>query len=189
MINRGLGEGMVDKNKKGVLERGKLALSTLNEGKAKEQRLHWRKRIYDIIEVGRGEDKISKIVDNFIIILIVLNLLAFTIETVPSIEAEWGWYLNVFNIISVLIFTIEYAARIWTSVEVPFLKRLTPMQARLAFAKRPYLIIDLLAILPFYLSFILPMDLRALRMLRLFRFPENCPLLASSSYVDAGFIQ
>ena len=44
------------------------------------------------------------------------------------------------------------------------------MKARLAFAKRPYLIIDLLAILPFYLSFILPMDLRALRMLRLFRF-------------------
>ena len=74
MINRGFGESMVDKNKKGALERGKLALSALNEGKAKEQRLHWRKRIYDIIEVGRGEDKISKIVDNFIIILIVLNL-------------------------------------------------------------------------------------------------------------------
>ena len=142
----------------------------LNDAPARESRLKWRKRVYEIIEVGRGEDKISKIVDNFLIVLIVLNLFAFVIETVPSINAEWGWHLWWFNIISVLIFTIEYAARIWSSVEVPFLKRLPMTEARLKFAMRPYLIIDLLAILPFYLSLIIPMDLRFLRVLRLFRF-------------------
>ena len=56
----------------------------------KNKRLHWRKRVYEIIEVGRGEDRISKIVDNFLIVLITLNLLAFVIETVPSIEAGVG---------------------------------------------------------------------------------------------------
>ena len=137
---------------------------------AEEEPQTLRKRVYEVIEVGRGEDKLSNIVDNFIIVLIVLNLLAFTIETVPSIEAEWGWHLNVFNVISVIIFTIEYIARIWSCVEVPFLQRMTPTKARLAFAARPYLIIDLLAILPFYLAFLLPFDLRALRMFRLFRF-------------------
>ena len=56
-----------------------------------------------------------------------------------------------------LIFTIEYAARIWSSIEVPFLKRLPPTEARIKFAMRPYLIIDLLAILPFYLSLDYPL--------------------------------
>ncbi len=161
---------MVYKKIQRLLARSKRAFSRLNEGQAKEQRLHWRKRTYEIIEVGRGEDHISKIVDNFLIVLITLNLLAFVIETVPSIEAEWGWHLWWFNVVSVLIFTVEYAARIWSSVEVPFLKRLPATEARLKFAMRPYLIIDLLAILPFYLSLIIPLDLRFLRVLRLFRF-------------------
>ena len=142
----------------------------LNEGMPQKTNMSWRKRVYEVIEVGRGEDRISKIVDNFLIILITLNLFAFVIETVPSIKAEWGWHLEWFNVISVIIFTIEYAARIWSSVEVPFLKRLPATEARLKFAMRPYLIIDLLAILPFYLSLIIPLDLRFLRVLRLFRF-------------------
>ncbi len=166
----GLGTGMVDKKNEGPLAQGRRVLSRLNEGKAKERRLYWRKRIYEIIEVGRGEDRISKIVDNFLIVLITLNLLAFVIETVPSIKAMWGWHLDIFNIVSVIIFTIEYAARIWSSVEVPFLKRLPATEARMKFAMRPYLIIDLLAILPFYLSLFIPWDLRFLRVLRLFRF-------------------
>ena len=132
--------------------------------------LKWRRRIYEVIEVGRGEDKISRIVDNFLIALIILNILAFALETVPSINKEYGQALYVFEIFSVFIFTIEYVLRLWTAVEVPFLKRLTPGKARMRFAMRPYLIIDLLAILPFYLSFLLPIDLRFLRIFRLFRF-------------------
>ena len=161
---------MVERQKNSESSGNGKFLTRLNSGPAKESRLRWRKRIYEIIEVGRGEDKISKIVDNFLIVLITLNLLAFVIETVPSVKAEWGSHLYWFNIISVLIFTVEYAARIWSSVEVPFLKRLPATEARLKFAMRPYLIIDLLAILPFYLSLIIPMDLRFLRVLRLFRF-------------------
>jgi voltage-gated potassium channel len=74
------------------------------------------------------------------------------------------------NWASVGVFTTEYALRLWSCVEVPFLKRLPPLKARLKYATRPFLIIDLLAILPFYLSFLQPIDLRVLRVLRLFRF-------------------
>ena len=135
-----------------------------------DARLALRKRVYDVLEIGRGESTLSVVVENVLIALIFINVIAFILETVPSIEARFGGLLNVIEWVSVLIFTAEYALRIWSCVEVPFLKRLSPLQARLQYARSPYLLIDFLAILPFYLSFLLPLDLRILRVLRLFRF-------------------
>ncbi|MGI9404763.1 MAG: cyclic nucleotide-gated ion channel [Hyphomicrobiaceae bacterium] len=135
-----------------------------------ERRSALRRRVYEILEVGRGEDQVSIWVDRFLITLIILNVLAFAFETVPSFQAAYGSWFYAFDIISVLIFTVEYALRLWSCIEVPFLKRMPTTEARMRFAMRPYLIIDLLAILPFYLQFIIPLDLRVLRVLRLFRF-------------------
>ena len=129
-----------------------------------------RRRAYEILEIGRGEDRLSILFDNAIILLIVLNVIAFTLETVPEIQSQYGDLLFAFEAFSVAIFTVEYAFRLWSAVEVPFLQRCTPLEARLRFARRPFMIIDLLAILPFYLSLLLPFDLRILRMLRLIRF-------------------
>jgi voltage-gated potassium channel len=129
-----------------------------------------RRRVYDVLEIGRGESLISTVVENALIALIFINVFAFVLETVPAIEARYGGLLDVIEWTSVLIFTVEYALRIWSCVEVPFLKRLSPLQARLQYARSPYLVIDLLAFLPFYLSFLVPLDLRILRVLRLFRF-------------------
>jgi voltage-gated potassium channel len=69
----------------------------------------------------------------------------------------------------VIVFTVEYLLRLWSSVEIPLLQRLPPWRARLKFATRPMMIIDMLAILPWYIHQILPFDFRALRLLRLFR--------------------
>jgi voltage-gated potassium channel len=128
-----------------------------------------RRRVYEVLELGRGEDRLSIIVENALILLIVLNVVAFTLETVPEIDAAYGHLLFAFEVFSVAVFTIEYILRLWSAVEVPFLQRCTPVEARLRFARRPFMIIDLLSILPFYLSLILVVDLRFLRMLRLFR--------------------
>ena len=130
----------------------------------------FRKRVYEIIETGQGEDSASKIFDGFIVGLILLNVAAFVAETVPSLHAAWGGWFHWFEIFSVAIFTIEYVLRIWTAVEVPYLARKQPWLARLKLACQPALIIDLLAFLPFYLSAIFPVDLRILRTLRLLRF-------------------
>jgi voltage-gated potassium channel len=135
-----------------------------------DARLALRKRVYDILEIGRGESLLSSAIETGLIALIFINVVAFVLETVPSIEAEYGGLLTVIEWVSVLAFTVEYALRIWSCVEVPFLRRLSPLQARLQFARSPYLVIDLMAILPFYLSFLVPLDLRILRVLRLFRF-------------------
>ena len=129
-----------------------------------------RRKVYSVIEVGRGDDTASKIFDAIIVTLILLNILAFMAETVKSIHDQYGDWLWAFEVFSVGVFTLEYLARLWTAVEVPFLAKMGPVQARLKLARRGGLIIDLLAILPFYLAMILPLDLRILRVLRLIRF-------------------
>jgi voltage-gated potassium channel len=129
-----------------------------------------RRRVYDIIETGHGEDKASKLFDSFIVALILLNVAAFVAETVPSVRAEWGVELYWFEVFSVAVFTVEYLLRLWTAVEVPYLSRMPSWKARLLLARRPALLIDLFAVLPFYLSPIFAVDLRVLRTLRLLRF-------------------
>jgi voltage-gated potassium channel len=130
----------------------------------------WRRRIFEIIETGHGDDIASVIFDGFIVSLILANIAAFVADTVPSIRTEWGDWFYWFEVFSVAIFTLEYALRIWTAVEVPYLSRKPPWRARWKIARQPALIIDLAAILPFYLSSIFMIDLRILRTLRLLRF-------------------
>ncbi len=134
------------------------------------QRHSLRRRIYEIIETGHGEDLASKVFDSFIVALILLNVAAFIAETVPAMRERWGTLFHWFEIGSVAIFTVEYLLRIWTAVEVPYLSREPSWKARLKFARQPALIIDLVAFLPFYISAIFPIDLRILRTLRLLRF-------------------
>lgn len=129
-----------------------------------------RRRAYEVLEIGRGEDRLSIWVDNGLIVLIVLNVVAFSLETVDALADAYGPWFFAFEAFSVFVFCIEYGLRLWSSVEVPFLSRLSPLEARIRFARRPYMLIDLVAILPFFLSFLVAADLRILRLLRLFRF-------------------
>ena len=130
-----------------------------------------RKRVFEIVESGRERDPLSHLFDWFLILLILLNVIAFAAETVSSLDEKWSVEFYLFELFSVAIFSIEYLMRIWAGVEVPFLKRMSPWKARMKFALRPFLIIDLLAILPFYLNFLFPIfDLRVLRLFRVLRF-------------------
>lgn len=129
-----------------------------------------RRRIYAIVEGGQAERSESRLFDVFIVTLILANVAAFIAETVPHLATEYRPWFHFFEIFSVTVFTIEYALRLWTAVEVPFLSRLPAWKARLKLAIRPALIIDLLAFLPFYLGFLFALDLRVLRVLRLLRF-------------------
>ena len=130
-----------------------------------------RKRVFEVVESGRERDLLSHIFDWFLISLILLNVIAFAAETVVGLQEKWAQEFYYFELFSVAVFSIEYIVRVWAGVEVPFLQRMAPWKARLKFATRPFLLIDLLAILPFYLSFLFPFfDLRILRLFRILRF-------------------
>jgi len=91
------------------------------------------------------------------------------LETVPGLAARYrGWFL-VIELVSVFVFTVEYALRLWSCVEDRRHDYRDPVRGRLRYALTPMAIVDLLAVLPFYLFFLIPMDLRILRLLRLVR--------------------
>ena len=97
----------------------------------------------------------GKLFDYFIQILIFVSLIAFAVETLPDNSKQLILLLNIIELISVIVFSIEYLLRIYVSK--------SPLKYIFSF----YGIIDLLAILPFYLN--VGLDLRSLRSFRIFR--------------------
>lgn len=129
-----------------------------------------RRRLYQVLEAGRSGDPASAVFDAAMTLLIMANVAAFSLQTVPSIDARYGARLDLFDTVSVAIFTIEYLLRIWVCTEHGPYHRLPAWRARLRFMRTPMMIIDLLAVAPFYLAFLVPVDLRVLRVFRLVRF-------------------
>lgn len=125
-----------------------------------------KKRVWQIMEVAKTGDKTSRAFDIFILSLIFLNVLAVIVGTVESIQVKYGLLLNWFEIVSVAVFTVEYLGRLWSCVMTAEYRG--PVRGRFRFATSPMALIDLLAILPFYLPFI-GLDLRFVRVLRLLR--------------------
>ncbi len=113
------------------------------------------------------DDKVSRVFDLFIMGLILLNVAAVIIETVDSIHSQYESFFYYFEIFSVVVFSIEYLIRLWACTADPFYA--SPIWGRVKYAFTISMLIDLLAILPFYLPLVLAIDGRFLRILRLFR--------------------
>jgi len=128
-----------------------------------------RNRIYQVMEVGNKEDLPSLIFDIFIIALITLNVLAVILESVASLHDQWHREFYYFELFSVAVFTVELFLRIWTTVENPDDGYDHPVWGRIKYLLTPTALVDILAILPFYLSFLIALDLRFMRVLRLLR--------------------
>lgn len=124
-----------------------------------------------ILEPAKLGDRTSKIWDLSLFSLVVLNLIAVALESVPTLQNNYGsWFYN-FEIFSVIVFTFEYVSRVWSAPAMrDFENGETALKARLRYVFSFYGIIDLVAILPFYIQAFFPgLDLRVLRALRLLR--------------------
>jgi len=126
-----------------------------------------RKRVYEILEIGSPEDLSSRVFDSVIISLIILNVIAVILETIESLSFRFFHLFKIFEIFSIIIFTIEYVLRVWSCATNSKYKH--PIFGRTKFIITPLAIIDLIAILPFYLPMLISIDLRFIRALRLTR--------------------
>jgi len=126
-----------------------------------------RKGLFEVLEKDDGDNRLSRRFDLFIMIMIFLNMIAVIMETVDAVYVKYDSLFEWFEIISVIVFTLEYAGRIWTCTLIERYSH--PIKGRIQFILSPIGLIDLLAILPFYLPFIMSIDGRILRLLRLFR--------------------
>ncbi len=109
----------------------------------------------------------QKAVDKWIAILIVANLFTMVLEQVPAIFEPYKNWFHAFDVFSITVFVIEYMTRFFLAPEDEEFK--AKGNPRLAYVFSPFAIIDLLAIVPFFLQAFVPVDLRALRFLRLLR--------------------
>jgi voltage-gated potassium channel len=141
-----------------------------------------RQRTAEILEQRRANDRPSGRVNLFLILLIALNVIAIFAETVDSVFQRYEGFFWFFEIFSVAIFTAEYGARVWSSIDLEGGKYSSPFIGRVKYMLTPMALIDLVAILPFYLSLYLSFDLRflrVLRLLRLFKLTRYSPALGA----------
>ena len=126
-----------------------------------------RQKIYTYLLDPEVEDNKHGQVDGWISLLIIFNLFALVLERIPAVFQAHETLFHVFDVFSVIVFTIEYLTRLYLAPEDQEFKR--KRAARLAYVFSPFAVIDFLAVAPFYFQAFLPIDLRVLRFLRLLR--------------------
>ena len=141
-----------------------------------------RKRTAALLDQDYGADRFGRIVNVSLIALILLNVAAIILESVSSIYARYErafWYFEVFSVVA---FTLEYLVRVWSSIDLENAKDRSPVLGRIKYMFTPLALVDLVAVLPFYLAFYVSLDLRflrGLRLLRLFKLARYSPALSA----------
>ena len=123
-----------------------------------------RKRTYQVLEIEQFG--LAKFINKLLMLLIAITLVVVFIESIPRVYQHYSLWFTWFEIISITLFTIEYIARVWSAAEI---NPQRPWHSRWHYIFTPLAIIDLLAILPFYLGLFIQIDTRYLRAVRLLR--------------------
>ncbi len=141
-----------------------------------------RKRVYQVLEQGPVGDRLSSAVDRFLVLLIVVNLLAAALESMPQYQTRHAALFALVEYFSLVVFTVEYGLRLWCAVEHGPHQHLAARRARMKYALGTSGIIDLIAVLPFWFAVFLPGDLRfvlVFRMVRFFKIARYSPAMRS----------
>jgi len=124
-------------------------------------------RTFDILQGNRSSGRAAKAFAALVIALIVLSVVSMMLETFNGLPPALLTAIGIFDVISVVVFSIEYLLRVWTG-DLLFPKA-SHFKGKLCYIFSFMALIDLLAVLPFYIPFIISMDLRVLRTFRLLR--------------------
>jgi voltage-gated potassium channel len=121
-----------------------------------------RHRVYLMLEPSNKGGTLERIFEILLVTIIILNITAICLESVPGYGARYQELFRKFEIFSITFFTVEYLLRLYAIRENP---KYSDAFGRLRYAGTPMAIIDLLSFLPFYLTFVA--DFRFLRVFRL----------------------
>jgi voltage-gated potassium channel len=141
-----------------------------------------RRRLYQVLEQGPVGDAVGTWVDRALVTLIVINLVAVALESMPQYATRYATAFAWIEYVSLAVFTIEYALRLWVAVEHGPYRHLSHMRARIKYAISTAGIIDLIAVLPFWFAMLLPNDFRfvlVFRMVRFFKIARYSPAMRS----------
>ena len=106
-----------------------------------------RDRLYELLEDDQLPYSVGSRFARLIVCVIIIDVLAMTLASVPEFDGRLGTVFTVIKVGAVIVFALEYAARLWT-VAGHSRRKLSPSQDRLEYALSSLGIIDLLAFLP-----------------------------------------
>ena len=116
------------------------------------RRAEFKQTLYNIFEDTGKERAAARAVRQFLVFLIVMNVALSVIETVPDIQDSFGRPLRALQLVSGVIFLIEYVLRLYVADLHPPLRRYGPVLARLRYAVHLDALIDLIAVLPLLIA-------------------------------------
>ena len=125
--------------------------------------------LYYIVDEKDESNRLSKGFNYFLMVLIILSVGEMALETDDEIFLPHRKYFNLFDFFTVMVFSVEYFIRVMTAHLNPENKDKNRWQSISSYIFSFAGIVDLVSILPFYLTFT-NIDLRVLRMIRLLRF-------------------
>lgn len=129
--------------------------------------LHIRKRMFDLFFNHQIKTNYCNQFERFVTYMILLNLAGLLLEHIPVVYETRENLFHIFDVVSLIIFSIEYVLRVYVAPEDPAFS--STKYPRLVYCKSPFALIDLASILPFYLGAFFDADLRVLRALRLLK--------------------
>jgi voltage-gated potassium channel len=125
----------------------------------------FKQRLFEILEKAEDGDTASFVFDVTMITLIILNVVIATAESFNSFAEKHAVFLRWFEVFSIVVFSIEYLLRVYTATQ----KYKDSKLPRLRYIVSAEALIDLAAIMPFYLPFVKVLDLRFLRIFRVLK--------------------
>lgn len=126
-----------------------------------------RTRVFEILDVANIGDRASRVFDIALAGLILANVVGVIVPTTGELSAGEQQFWSLLERVSIGLFTIEFLLRLWSCTEDGSGRYRAAARGRLRYLLTPLMVLDLLAILPYYLGFSARMDLRFLRLFRL----------------------
>ena len=139
-----------------------------------------KQRAFQLVSKAEEGDRLSRAFDLTIMFLIVLSLVTIILQSFAEIALRWGGMFRAVEIVTVVVFSLEYVLRVWTA-DLLYPEEKHP---RLKYMLSFMALIDLIAILPYYIPHFVA-DLRYLRGVRLFRLFRLLRVFKLGRYIDA----